>query len=214
MTPRLYIVDLDRTLLNVAEVMNLAEAVCNDLSVDFSEIRKASEKTEGTGWSYSPLQAIKQANPAKFEEFKQGFIQNADNEKLLYQDGREFLGKLKELGKPYIILTYALDAHWQELKLQATGLYKVPYFITKNATKSVDISGWIDEDGNLAPPIKDVDPAKEAWLIDDRGRVFDGLPDNCKGFYLKRPDSVDVREAPLPPGTELISSFNDIVDRI
>ncbi len=210
----LYIIDFDRTLLNVAEAMNLAETVCGELGIDFSSIRKASEKTEGTGWSYSPLQAIKQADPAQFEYFKQLFIQKADKNKLLYEDGRKFLDKLEDLKKPYLILTYALDPGWQELKLQAVELYKKPYFITKNAIKSIDISAWVDDAGVISPPVEGIEPAEEAWLIDDRGRVFDGLPAVCKGFYLKRADSADNHEAPLPAGSQTITSFDDIVDRI
>lgn len=208
----LYIIDFDRTLLNVREVMDLAESVSNKQGIDFTAIRRASEETEGTGWSYSPLQAIKQADPSSFEKFKQEFINSADINKLLYEDGRRFLARLEEERKPFLILTFALDEKWQELKLQATGLDNKPHFITRNALKSKDISEWVDEKGNIAPPVAGIEPAEESWLIDDRSRVFEGLPANCKGFYMKRTDSADKGE--VPEGTAVITSFDDIIDRI
>lgn len=209
-----YIIDFDRTLLNVGKVMELAEAVSLELGIDFADIKKKSKETEGTGWSYSPLEAIKQADISKFEAFKRLFVDRADKSKLLYDDGQRFLAKLKDAGKPYMILTYATDDKWQELKLRATGLDEIPHYVTKNMIKSKDITDWVQKDGTIAPPVQGINPAKEAWLIDDRGRVFDGLPGSCKGFYLKRDDSADVLDVPLAEGTRQISSFDQIVDRI
>lgn len=210
----LYLIDFDRTLLNVSSIMELAEDVCLGLGIEFADIKKNSEETEGTGWSYSPLEAIRQADTAKFETFKRNFIEKADRNTLLYDDGQKFLARLKEAGKPYMILTYAMDEKWQELKLRATGLYEIPHYVTKNMIKSRDIAGWVQKDGTIAPPVTGIGSAEKACLIDDRGRVFDGLPDNCTGIYLKRTDSTDVLEAPLPEGILQISSFAEIIDRI
>lgn len=212
---RLYIIDLDRTILSVGEVMKLAENVCGELGIDFEAIKNASEQAEGTGWSYSPLKAIEEiADDEQFERFKSRFIETADLKKLIYPDARRFIDKLDELNKPYMILTFALDERWQKLKLAATKLDKVPFFITENAIKSKDISGWVDDSGNLTPPVAGISPAASAWLIDDRGRVFDGLPGVCEGFYLKRPDSADKRAEALPAGSRQIASFDELIDKI
>lgn len=206
----LYIIDFDRTLSDVDKVMELVAQTCSELGIDYSGIQDAQQKAFMEGRSYSPLDTIERRGKDKYHSFIRKFVESADPAKLIFPDGKRYLDNLKAHDRQYMILTYASDAKWQEMKLKATGLYNAPHLITFNTHKSRDIAGWRNTDGKYAPPVSGMKPAARIIFIDDRLRALQGLPQDCQGYFLDRTGS-DLH--PLPPNIAKIQNLDQIIDK-
>ncbi|HEX5797053.1 MAG TPA: hypothetical protein VFX86_01535 [Candidatus Saccharimonadales bacterium] len=207
----LYILDFDRTLLDVYAVMELTERACDIVGIEFAGIGKDQVDASAEARSYSPLETIKMAGGDKLMQFKQGFINLADPDKLVFPDGRRYLETLKKKDKPHMILTYAVDIEWQKIKLEASGLIDVPHVITLDPKKGQIIANWLNQGGKYDPGLPGINPAGRIVLIDDRLRAFEYFPDDCKGFYLARERN---DRADLPDNVKMISSLDQIIDKI
>jgi hypothetical protein len=208
----LYVIDLDRTLVDVDRVMRLSGKVCGRLGIEFSGIKETQLKAAEKGLPYSPLESIEEISNEKLVGFKREFIRLADPGDLIYPDGQRFLNELEKRSEQYMILTYAIDEGWQQLKLEATGLDSVPHIITFQAKKSLDIASWQGSDGLFVPPVEGIDKAGQIIFIDDRLSVFDDLPKNCSGFFLDR--RYPQIKVSLPDRVARIDSFDQLIDKI
>lgn len=209
----LYILDLDRTLLDVDAAMKIAENACHKLKVDFSIIKSDQQKAFKNAIPYSPLATIDGLEEGMLPKFKQVFLSLAKPEMLVFPDARRYIDRLHRAGSQYLILTYARDERWQELKLQAAGLDMVPHVILLHPHKSQDIAKWQSKDGIFNPPVEGINPAQKIIFVDDRLRVFEGMPKNCHAFYLKRSDWQEDL-SPNSTGITQISSFDELVDKL
>lgn len=206
----LYVIDFDRTLIDVDEMMNLAEKACEGLGIDFPAIRREQERASEEAWSYSPLETIRKAGEKNFGLFKERFLKAANPKKLVFADGAEYINKLDQAGRPYMIMTYAADVTWQKMKLEASGFSSVPHIITLSKLKGREISGWRLDDGTYKPPLENIKPADSIVLIDDRLRVFKDLPEDCTGYFINRPGKT-YADADIPPNVTEIASFSEII---
>lgn len=209
---KLYVIDLDRTIIGFDEVMELAEKTCEQAGIDFAAIKEAQLKAAEDGIPYSPLRTIDEMGEDKLAQFKQRFVELAESEKLIFDDARRYMEKLEQKGLQYLIMTFATEADWQKLKLEAAGLIDVPHVITFNQRKGEDIAGWRTSDGKFKPPVTGVVEAKEIIFIDDRLRVFEGLPEGCEGYHIDRFGYE--KNGVLPEKVSRISSFDEIIDKI
>lgn len=209
----LYVLDLDRTLLDVDGAMLTAEEACRNLDIDFTKIKEDQQKSFARAVPYSPVSSIENMGNDLLERFKDEFLKLADPAKLVFPDARRFLDKLDKTDSQYMILTYARDARWQELKMQGAQLDEVPHIILFHPKKSHDIADWIDTDGLFSVPLDTIRPAQDIVFVDDRLRVFDGMPENCKGFYLKRTDWQDDLGDTAQDITQ-IASFDELIDKL
>lgn len=214
MEDMLYVIDLDRTLLDVDRAMEIAEEACGNIGVDFSEIKKERQESfdkSKTYRPYSPLAGIEKLGGGSLTEFKSEFLKLAESENLVFADAGRYLERLKEAGSQYLILTYASDERWQELKMQAAKLDLIPHIIVFHPRKGMDIAGWQGNDGKFDAPLEEVPPADNITFIDDRPTVFDGLPGICQGYHIDRSGDKDVV---LPQNVKRITSFDQIIDKI
>ncbi|HEX5456072.1 MAG TPA: hypothetical protein VFW77_01765 [Candidatus Saccharimonadales bacterium] len=209
----LYILDLDRTLLDVDMAMSIAEEACHNLGVDFSKIKEDQQRSFARAVPYSPLATLEDMGDGVLERFKQEFLKLAGPARLVFPDAKRYLDKLEHAGKQYMILTYARDARWQELKMQGAGLDNIPHIIIFHPKKSHDIDSWRSKDGLFNVPLDTISPASEVVFVDDRLRVFDGIPKNCKGYYLKRSDWQDDL-SDIGKDITQIASFDELIDKL
>ncbi len=209
----LYVIDLDRTLLNVDKVMELVEKVCIQIDIDYENIKKAQRIVAEAGKSYSPIETIGEHGEEKLEQFREKFVETANAKELIYPDGKRYLDKLESVSAQYIILTYALNEEWQRLKFEAAELAQIPHIITFSSDKDRQLASWQSEDGVFMAPVTGIKPAQKLVFIDDRLRVFQNLPKNCEGYRIKRSDSLD-EEGVLPHGVRQIASFDEIIDKV
>lgn len=205
----LYVIDFDRTLVDVDEVMNLAEKACEGLDIDFSVIKAEQDRASEEAWSYSPLDTIRKTGEKNFELFKERFQELADPKKLVFADGADYIKKLEQTDRPYMIMTYAADEGWQNMKLRASGFYSVPHIITFSKSKGREIAGWRLDDGKYKPPLDRVAPADSVTLIDDRLRVFVDFPADCTGYFLNRRGK-PYEKSDLPPNVTEIPGFDQL----
>lgn len=209
----LYVLDLDRTLLDVDEAMGIAEETCKNLDIDFSKIKADQQKSFKQAKPYSPLATIEGLGGGLLGQFKNEFLKLAEPKQLVFPDAKRYLEWLNKSGNQYLILTYARDERWQELKMQAAKLDLIPHIIIFHSKKGHDIAEWVDKEGLFRAPVDGISPARRIVFIDDRLRVFDGMPRNCKGYYLKRSDWQEDTDANLANITQ-ISSFDEIIDKL
>ncbi len=211
MNKTLYVIDFDRTLVDYEEVMRLVEEACEEVNVDFSIVQEAQIKAKEEAVPYSPLKTINALGPGRLEAFKAKFIELADPQTLVFDDARRYLDKLNSKNKTYLILTYAIESHWQEIKIEAAKLQNIPHIITFNEHKAREISGWY-KNTVFIPPLTGMPPAEKVVFIDDKIGVFGGMPEHSEGYLLDRFDfEVD---SPMPTRVERIISFDEIIDKI
>lgn len=210
----LYLLDLDRTLIDTDEFMVFTEEICSQIGINDSVVHQAYKQTrEATiPAPYSPLETIKQNGGDKLAVFIDEFLDKATPERFLYPDAARFLQALNKRPRPYIILTYAVDEKWQQLKLQAAGLDNVPCIVTLNPYKGRDIANWQNDDGTFKVPVEGIESVQQLIFIDDRPRVFDDMPGSCKGFLIDRRE--DAKDEEISPNIVRIASFDEIIDKI
>lgn len=208
----LYVIDLDRTLIGFEQVMGLTGRACSEIGIDFSSIKAQQLQVTKDAQPYSPLRTVDAMGEGKLAEFKQAFFKLAEPDELLFPDARRYLDRLNELEQQYTILTYATEAEWQKMKLQAAGLIDTPHMITFNQNKSEDIAGWIDDAGKFSVHLQGIEPTERIVFIDDRLRAFNKLPKDCEGYLMDR-FGQEVNTA-MPEHVSRITSFDQIIDKI
>jgi len=204
----LYVIDLDRTLVDVEKVMEVTEEVCDELGVDFKKIYKDQRDLAKIGAAYSPFSYISDQSNVDIEQFKKRFIELSAKDKLLFSDSREFIDNLKGARRDFMILTHGVDNDWQILKIQASNLAEVPYVIVKNRHKSRFISRWIDQDNLFNPQIDSLGVYKKCVFVDDRKEAFIEIPSNCSGYLLDRGGIED--DSNLPENVKTIKILSEV----
>lgn len=206
----LYIIDLDRTLIDIERVMEVTEKVCLEHGIDFKKILADHRELAKSGTAYSPFKYISSYKGVDIDLFKKRFIELSKIDNLLFTDSREFLDRLKEKKMDYLILTYGADRSWQELKLQAAGLFDTPYVIVEDRYKSRFIKNWNKGKDFISPGVKGLGSYSKSILVDDRPIAFIDKPDNCQGYLLTRAGSPQMTSAGLPTDLQVIKSLVEI----
>lgn len=182
----LYILDLDRTLIDVEKAMDIVLEICSFLNIDENELHIKRHQMEETGLGFSPLPVIKNIAPNKLPAFKETFITQAKKQGIKFSDSDEFIAKLESKALDKMILTYGEDKDWQTLKISGAGYLNIPHIIIDDRYKSKFVNKLSDESGNFTPNLPGLGTYKSFVLIDDRERAFLNLPANGKGFLLDR----------------------------
>ena len=202
----LYIIDLDRTLVDVEKVMETARDSCEALGIGFNQIDRKYRELAAKEIPYSPLQDIKKHTT--LIEFNKKFIELSQNNRLLFDDSPEFIARLKSKKIDHIILTYGIDDEWQILKIEAAGLSSIPVVIIKDRYKSRVINSWYSG-GRFKPDSSELATYDNCVVVDDRIIAFDELPDNCRGYLLDRAGKIR-DPAKLSDSIQLIRSLSEV----
>lgn len=201
---RVFVVDLDRTLIDLEKVMQVFYESCEQLSIDKNIVTQAQAEIESRGQSFHALDYLKsQSLIDGVENFRNVFLKNSKTEDLLYPDAREFINKIITNDEPVMILTYG-ETEWQMLKLQAAGLLQVPAVITDNKEKGTWFTKRLMKNGLYN--IEHIGEAENISFIDDKLISFNNLPTNIKGYWINRNSESDK----VPNNIQKIASLREI----
>lgn len=204
----LYIIDLDRTLIDVEKVMEVVKIVCDEMEIDFEKIYKDQQDLSKRGIAYSPF-SYRSARPGvDVDRFKTRFIKHSKKGRILFPDSQEFIDNLKSKVIDFVILTHGVDDEWQILKIKAANLAGAPYVIVKDRYKGRFISDWVNQENLFSPNMDNLGVYAECIFVDDRKEAFIDIPDNCHGYLLDRAGKIDNFD---PPGDiQIIKSLSEI----
>jgi hypothetical protein len=181
----LYVIDLDRCLLDTRKAQYLLESVA-DMP---GPMRVARERTEAEGGSFNTLGYLREfTDPTRFNEITRQFLERAKDKNLFEPGAVALLDAIEKRGLTYMIMTYG-GLEWQTMKLDAVGLGDQPYKIIDVKGKGRVLAECYDVDRgvyvmthieNLSEGIE----AQSVVLIDDKVRSFEDLPEKEKGIHV------------------------------
>lgn len=209
----LYIIDLDRCLLQTGFAQDLLELAALEVAdVNPSDMKQARKKTENSGGSFNTLGFLRQSvqMPEQMHDIKTKFLEYATASDMGYVLREEGAAQLLELldssASPYMIMTYG-SSEWQTLKLEAAGWHMLPYIVTDDKRKGYRIREAYDEqqqeyafDGVHNAGVV---AAGSVCLIDDKAISFAGLRDDPRTWGLQvlsgREPQLLSQKGELPP---------------
>ena len=184
----LYAVDMDRTLTNEAAISEALGLACASIGFDYAAVLAEQNRIEAAGHSFQVLDYLReQLEGHRYDRLIDGFKNHAIPEKLLFPEVNEFIARIHKLGAGMVILTYG-PTDWQQLKLQAAGLHEFLYVITDTKQKGPLIASWKTSSTNGDVYDARVISGSSVVLVDDKAVSFSGLPNDCSGFLVRRPD--------------------------
>lgn len=234
MVPEVLVLDYDRTLASVdlpnERLLKLVDAA--GLPVSSEDIREARRDAESQHQSFATYEYLSQrlqetADPhdttqawrRQLTRIYRQFFLNSDSEELLfYDDAVHFFDRVKRGNKPHFLMTYGTE-DWQRLKVESSG-YSGGVLITPTAKKS-DYMRAMRHDDPESPYCFKADMvhsvtytvAQQLCLIDDKPKAFDDMPEDCRGFCIRRPDLTPLTPEErdrLPSSVEVISTLDEL----
>ncbi len=190
-----FIVDFDRTLARTDELrllfrrILLQETPVTEEQMTHGEMSHANSfdvatyvrEVLGKTMQSSEIETLLQGVRRLFiEEAKQHYVS------LLEPYAAELLGDLEDDQRPFGILTTG-GQEWQQLKIEATRLDKVPHLIIETSRKSDLLTSWRHGDGFLLPDALSGMAscvAKTIVFLDDKPISFEGIPDGVLGIWV------------------------------
>ncbi len=184
----LWVIDLDRTLMDGDLPDALFTEVCAPDPADRQILAKAKTDLEARGGSFDVMEYLKSTGTSdkELDDLSEKFITKAAERDLLYPDARPLLAAADAAGIQTLILTYG-SVSWQLTKLRAAGLTDRPFLITDDKQKGRLVASWRGaagyeitlEDGQRLT-------AGSIRLIDDKASSFYGLPLDSSGYLIRR----------------------------
>ena len=205
----LYVIDLDRTLIDTDKVISLLVDSLNDSGIDGKAFVKRLEKARLDEADLDAKKEIDKFGTDVWEKFSDYFHAEANKQKVVYDDANNFLAKLDSLSRKYMILTYGVSKQWQELKISAAGFGRIKYVISNTRDKSRLIQGWLDNRNIYHPPGFDSLKARNVILIDDRPASFVYLNKNLTGYLVDRKGTHN-KNHKFPSSIKIVKSFEEI----
>lgn len=206
-----YAIDLDRTLLRTELAFEHLVTLCREASIADTEMlqtaKRASDSSAGLFDVMSYL-ARQDVGEDILTQLCQTFGTQPNGQQLLYKDATPFLQSVAD--RCLIITTGGTE--WQLAKLRAVRLDRYPYLITPADKKSVLISRWRSEGRYRIPTSNgEVLEAQKVVLVDDKAVSFEGLPQDCTGYWLRRGAVLlDSQAGEVPEQVTTVSSLAEI----
>ncbi len=154
----LYILDLDRTLLDTNTMMRPFVSVCDAMQINSSVIRQVEQESARHGQSFQAMEILKTiASTEVIEEFKARLFTESEEYSLLYEDAQSLLDSIAGSSQAEaMLLTYGHN-DWQRMKIQAAGLMNIHAVITKEVSKSDILNRWVKPGCISVPGMGDYD---------------------------------------------------------
>ncbi|MEP7166421.1 MAG: hypothetical protein ABI758_00400 [Candidatus Woesebacteria bacterium] len=208
--PQIIVIDFDRTLGDVEASMERFYQAATLVGIETDDIKEARKKVEDDGGSFEPLRYVKQKlSTDTYGQFREHFVY-ASTPAILYPDAPAFLETVKNV--PHCVLTYGVNAEWQELKIAASG-YTGPFTVTAAAKKGKMLSTWKNADNEYVLQRENgiQVSAPSLCLIDDKASAFEGLGTDCSGFLLQREGFLLASQrGEIPAGVTVIRSLSEL----
>ncbi len=206
----LYVIDLDRTLVDTDKIVEMLATVLKVQGYDGDALVDKIEEARLSENDINAEKAIDSLGKGAWESVKKYFLEEAKKNTIVFDDTQPFLRNLQSAGLPHIILTFGISKAWQDLKLASAGLDGVPAIVSDSREKSKTINSWKGADGVYKPPGFSTISASSIVLIDDRPNAFlDISGNNSSGYLLDRPGDLDAGFK-LPPNVRIINSLSEI----
>lgn len=207
----LYVIDLDRTLIDTDKVIEILFESLVSAGVDGAAFISKLEKARINEENIDTKAELDKLGTNIWNKFSEYFLSEVKKRKIVYDDSFRFLDKLAKSKSKHMILTYGLSKAWQRLKLDATQLSDINYLITDTRDKSGLIQSWKDDKGIFQVPKFSSLSAKKIILIDDREKAFLNTDKLLTGYLIDRAGKFDKKSEDLPKYTKLIKSFDELV---
>lgn len=204
----LYILDLDRTLLDTNTMMRPFVSVCDAMQINSSVIRQVEQESARHGQSFQAMEILKTiASTEVIEEFKARLFTESEEYSLLYEDAQSLLDSIAGSSQAEaMLLTYGHN-DWQRMKIQAAGLMNIHAVITKEVSKSDILNRWVKPGCISVPGMGDYDIV---FFVDDKPISFEGLSPRYKGYCIIRgPGQSHITES-LPAHVQIIQTLDEV----
>lgn len=217
-TKEFWLLDLDRTLLDLDVLVQLLYEVLDESGVMPShELHRKQTEIEESGGSFSPVAAIiEYGGEALWQAVQLQLIERADKDLLRLSGATQLLHALDAHRRDYAIMTYGVPA-WQTLKLQLAGFDTIPYIIIDTPQKGQLIDSWRDDNDCFVLPkalgsASKVVCVETLALVDDKQLAFNGLPTQVRGYWVQTG-----REAALdtvPTDVTACATLHDLIKHV
>jgi len=206
--PTLLVLDMDRTLINSDWAVQIYGQACKQEGLDIRDqlrnAQTAAEQTAGSFAARSDIEKRADVTPDLMTRvdttFKELCRQYDHRDMLVFPETEMFLHRAGRLAIPHVILTQGDDPQWQQLKLEAAGLARIPHVIAglndesgARITKGGIIASWTESTTGVVAPVG-AEPtlsgpqlrARHAVLVDDKGSSFIDLPADHDAYWIQR----------------------------
>jgi hypothetical protein len=211
----LFVADLDRFLINTDAASDVLDQVCENVDIDAQDISNARLESEESGGSFDTWGYLKSfGSAALLDEVRQSFIDACKDSPIVYDDTAPLLAFFDENKIPNLIVTMGGD-DWQKIKLEAGSLSERKHLITREKHKGKMIASWKREDGLYLPAGFSGTLGYETIdLGEDKAVSFDGLPDDCGGYLLRRPKErvKKSQQGEIPARIKRVGSLYEIIE--
>jgi hypothetical protein len=212
---KLFVADLDRFLINTDAVSNVLDQVCEGVDIGTQDIANARLESEASGGSFDTWGYMKSfGSIALLNEVRQSFIDACKDSPIVYEDTAPLLAFFDKNKIPNLIVTTGGD-DWQEIKLEAGSLSERKHLITREKHKGKMIDSWRKRNGLYLPiGFSDTLGYETVDLGEDKAVSFDGLPDDCGGYLLRRPNEriKKSQQGEIPARIKRVGSLYEIIE--
>lgn len=212
--PELWVVDMDRTLLDTELTFGRFATACVDENItEPGALHTAKKKMQDEGGSFDALSHLRDTlgvSEDGIDDVINAFIKTSADTDMLYPDALPFLEELDERGIPNIIVTYG-GAQWQNAKLDATGLSNRFHLVTGVKQKGRLIESWRTARGYVVDLAGELAVAHKVVLVDDKAVSFGDLPSNCEGYLVERSTQLlQSQQGDVPERVKRVSGLDEI----
>jgi hypothetical protein len=210
-----YLLDLDRTLFNTAEMTKQIFAIAgqHDASIA-SELERKAEEDFQRGYPFAIREELeKKFGPEKTDKIEQTLLAQVQPATLLLPNALESIDFAQESPiNSCGILTYG-EVRGQTMKLKATRLTHVPYIITAKREKGQLMQSWLqDNDTYQLPEEYNNLNAHQLVLVDDRLFSFQGIPSSARGYWVTPQTPTAAEISVLPANVTPVQSLSEFIE--
>jgi hypothetical protein len=214
-----YILDFDRCVGNTNALFDQFErTVMEHTGMTAWSLRNVRDEVEAVGDSFDTATYVraqlKLGNlEGEWHQLEESFVTSCEKVNTLNPGARELMTWLEQRQLPYGTVTYG-EQTWQRLKLRASGLEKMPCFITDNKHKSVLFKTWQGSDGRFTLPEElGGGTYSSIVLVDDKAVSFDGFPSlPSHGYWVLNPHiELPSQEGTVPENVKRFSSLEELL---
>ena len=213
-----YILDLDRTLVRTDDLRKAYEQtllkIAPELTKDITTARiRYKSNFDLIAYIYAVL--LKKRSSSEVEKLlthvNTVFINHARKQSFLEPFAAELLKYLEKNKIPMGILTTGGDA-WQNLKIEAAGLSRIPHLIIHGFEKGKLINTWRQHNGDYVLPEEfDNIHVKSLVFLDDKTVSFIGIPVDVVGLRIISVTAQEPleKDTPLPPNVSQVKGLKE-----
>ncbi len=218
---KFFLLDLDRCLLDLNETMRrYNELVTQQYFSIGPRLDRASRTAVVNGDSFDTYKYLAvELGDRAVEELNARFVKSVKSSSLLNPGAKELMEHLALSEHEYGILTYG-SLRWQEFKLRASRLDRVPHLVTSQKEKGNLIASWQRPSGEFSIPGQLLayigQPAlfPSVILVDDKPDSFTGLPLGARGYLYQNPryEILSSQQGEVSSRVTIINDLRQVVD--